>query len=222
MTLRPIVFDMYHGDASREVHGKLEDLVDYDEVYAKGWRAVYHKATEGLEVDPLYHTRKQKALDAGLLWGAYHFMRPGDVGAQVSKFLDVVGVSRQPDTRMILDYEDERLSLWQAIRWCESVRTITGQSPWIYGGGLIKTQVDRGGPPPALAQFPLILAEYSEVAKIPRPWTKFILWQRSGDGIGPGPHNIPGIGVKEDVDWFDGTDDELKAVWLDQPLEATA
>jgi hypothetical protein len=48
-----------------------------------------------------------------------------------------------------------------------------------------------------------------------------VLWQRSGDGIGPGIHDVPGIGRREDIDYFDGTDDELKIAWLGRQPDST-
>jgi len=217
MSIRPIVIDINHADGSREVerHGKkvLEDLIDFKKAYDSGIRGVIHKAAEGEHfIDPLYHSRKQKALDAGLLWGAYFFMRPGDVGNQASHFLTVAQAPKF--VRFVLDYEDEKLGLWQAERWLEIIHTVTGQRPWLYGGGVLKEQLAREHRP-ALAQYPLWLAEYGEVEKIPQPWTKPVLWQRSGDGIGPGMHDVPGVGRKMDIDYFDGTDEELKAAWND-------
>lgn len=223
MTLRPVVFDMYHGDASEERGGKLVDLADFTKAYAAGYRGVIHKATEGNSfIDPLYKTRRAKAIGAGLLWGAYHFMRPGDVGDQVSFFLQVVGPSASaPPTRYVLDYEDDKLALWQAERWMELIAIATRQRPWLYGGGVLKTQLARTERP-SLAQYPLVLAEYAQDETLPRPWTSFVLWQRSGDGLGPSPHQIPGIGVKEDIDWFDGTDGELAITWMDTGAGAIA
>jgi lysozyme len=210
MAIRPIVVDINHQDGSSD--GK--DLVDFEAVYSAGFRGVLHKATEGESfIDPLYKTRKPKALAAGLLWGAYHFCRPGDVGNQVSHFLSVA--TANDGTRYVLDYEDDKLGLWQAERWLELVHTVTGQRPWLYGGGVLKEQLARRHTL-SLAQYPLWLAEYGPVAKVPEPWKNYVLWQRSGDGIGPGIHDIPGIGRKQDIDYFDGTDEELKAAWLDK------
>jgi GH25 family lysozyme M1 (1,4-beta-N-acetylmuramidase) len=70
-------------------------------------------------------------------------------------------------------------------------------------------------------QYPLWLAEYGEVEKIPLPWHKVVLWQRSGDGIGPGMHDVPGVGRKQDINYFDGTDEELKTAWNDLGPGAT-
>jgi hypothetical protein len=149
-----------------------------------------------------------------MLWAGYHFMRPGDVGDQVSFFLNHA-LSKDPfdQTRFMLDYEDDKLGLWQGERWLELVHIATRVLPWMYGGGVLKDQLARRHTP-SLSQYPLVLAEYGEVAKVPPPWKSFFLWQRSGDGAGPGVHDIPGIGVKQDIDYFDGTDEELKLAWL--------
>jgi lysozyme len=217
MTLRPLVVDINHADGSLEENGKHVDLIDFAKVRAAGFLGVIHKATEGEHfVDPLYAERRPKALAAGLLWGAYHFMRPGDVGNQISKFLTVVQHPRSSVefTRFALDYEDEKCALGQAERWLDLVHTVTTQVPWLYGGGVLKEQIGRIHRQ-TLGQYPLWLSEYGPVAKVPLPWNKFVLWQRSGDGEGPGIHDVPGIGRKQDINYFDGTDEELKAAWLD-------
>ena len=219
MTIRPIVIDINHADGSREVerHGKIvhEDLIDFKKAYDSGIRAIIHKATEGEHfIDPLYAERKPKAIAAGLLWAGYHFMRPGDVGNQASHFLTVAQAPKF--VRFALDYEDDKLGLWQAERWLEIIHTVTNQRAWLYGGGVLKEQLARRHSP-SLVQYPLWLAEYGEVEKIPAPWKKedVVLWQRSGDGIGPGIHDVPGVGRKQDINYFDGTDEELKEAWND-------
>jgi lysozyme len=217
MANRPLVFDMNHADASSTVRGKVVDHADFAKAKAAGFRGVIHKATEGTTfADPLYKSRRTKAIAAGLRWGAYHFMRPGDVGDQVTAFLKAVGpYSTAPATRYALDYEDARCGLWQAEQWLNLVHLATKQRPWLYGGDVIKEQIIRS-PIPSLIQYPLWLAQYGPHDIIPAPWKTCVLWQRSGDGIGPGPHNVPGIGLKEDINWFDGTDEQLGLAWLDR------
>ena len=215
MAIRPLVVDINHADGSREENGKHVDLIDFAKVRAAGFLGVIHKASEGEHfVDPLYAERKPKAISAGLHWGAYHLMRPGDVGNQVSSFLGVVRDPRSSVefTRYALDYEDERLGLWQAQNWMDLVYSVTGQTPWLYGGGVLKDQLKIGAIP-ALTRYPLWLAEYGPVAKLPHGWDNYVLWQRSGDGVGPGIHDIPGIGRKQDINYFAGSDDDLRKVW---------
>jgi len=210
--IRALVVDINHADGSREENGTHIDLIDFHKVRAAGYLGVIHKATEGEHfVDPLYAERKPKALAAGLWWGAYHFMRPGDVGNQVSTFLKAVRPSPQ-FTRYVLDYEDDRLGLWQAQKWLDLVRAVTHQTPWLYGGGVLKDQLKEHHIP-GLSQYPLWLSEYGSVARLPIGWSKYVLWQRSGDGEGPGVHDVPGIGIKQDINYFEGTDEQLREVW---------
>jgi lysozyme len=220
--INPKVVDLYHGD----------DLVYTDEehdfalAYAAGIRGIIHKATEGAnEVDQRYNDRKMAARKAGMLWGAYHFMRPGDPIAQAHHFVTVVNLAVGPlgQTRLVLDHEAEGVGMGQALQWLNAVRSITKQTPWLYSGFLIKEQEARQYMP-AFAEFPLWLAQYPKhdtVAKVPRPWQKCVLWQFTGDGVGPEPHSVAGIAHKNcDISSFDGTDEELRAAWLGQELVA--
>ncbi len=230
MALRPVVVDINHADASHEVHGKIVDTVDFEAAYKWGIRGVMLKATEGEHFrDPLYTSRRTRAIKAGMLVGAYHYERPGDVGNQVSVFLQAVGHQsdavyvvpplpspglRAPNfVRLALDFEDKKLGLWQAEQFLDIIHTVTQQYGWLYSGFLVRELLQKRGSGVGLEHYPLWLAEYSTVAKVPKLWKNYVLWQRSGDGEGPGPHDIPGIGIKQDVDYFSGTDDELRAAW---------
>ena len=59
-----VVIDISHHNANP----------DFSRAAADGIVGVIHKATQGLTfTDSAYLTSRKKALDAGLLWGAYHF-----------------------------------------------------------------------------------------------------------------------------------------------------
>lgn len=212
MKINPKVVDLYHGDDLEYTDAEH----DFRAVYEAGIRGIIHKATEGPHmVDSRYHEREKAARAAGLLWGAYHFMRPGDPVQQVSHFLDQVHWSKSADehTQFVLDHEDAGVPMWAALRWLQVVRQITGQTPWLYSGFLIRQQQDNRHMP-AFGEFPLWLAEYGPEPKCPSPWSTCVLWQFTGDGQGPLPHTIPGIAHKNcDISSFAGTDEELRAVW---------
>lgn len=227
MAPRPVAFDINHNDACKNGH----DVADFKKAYAAGYRAVVLKCTQGASfVDPFYVARVARARAAGFLVGAYHYQERGDAGGQVSFFLAHVakalgGALYTPPTnpddekrfvRLVLDFEADGLGLWQCESFLDVMHIATQQAGWLYGGGLLKDLLQKRGSGAELAQYPLWLAEYSTVARVPRMWKNYVLWQRSGDGQGPGPHDIPGIGVKQDVDYFDGTDQELKAAWYGQ------
>src|SRR5262245_2377 len=79
------------------------------EAKADGVIGVIHKVTESTNyVDPTYNGNKEAAKAAGLLWGAYHFLRPGDMKAQAQYFISKIG---EPIDLYAADHEDAGVSL---------------------------------------------------------------------------------------------------------------
>jgi lysozyme len=65
--------------------------VDLVQAQAAGTVRVIHKATQGTTfVDPMYQTNRDKAKQAGLFWGAYHFGEGADGVEQADHFLRTV------------------------------------------------------------------------------------------------------------------------------------
>ena len=65
---------------------------------------LFRKAPQGQTFeDPTHERNRQKAKQAGLLWGAYHFGTGNDGLKQAQHFLDVVG--NDPKTLLVLDFE---------------------------------------------------------------------------------------------------------------------
>ena len=64
----------------------------FDTVRQAGILGVFHKATQGpAYVDPTFAANRTRILDAGLLFGAYHFGTAGDADAQAEHLLSVAG-----------------------------------------------------------------------------------------------------------------------------------
>src|SRR6516164_7925811 len=100
VAINPLVVDLSHHN----------DVADFGKVKAAGIAGIIHKATEAIGfVDNMYAVRRGPAMNAGLLWGAYHFLRPVSIQAQVDFFLKIAA----PDntTLLALDHEDERVLL---------------------------------------------------------------------------------------------------------------
>src|SRR5215831_8627022 len=79
---------------------------DWNAVRNAGIVGIIHKATEGTGyVDDQYSDYRKRALDVGLMWGAYHFANNKNAKDQVDHFLSVTGL----DDNMLyaLDWEDE-------------------------------------------------------------------------------------------------------------------
>jgi GH25 family lysozyme M1 (1,4-beta-N-acetylmuramidase) len=212
MTLiKAMVVDLFHGDA---VH-------DFAAARQWGIRGIIHKASEGHDyVDPAYARRRPDAAAAGLLWGAYHFMRPGDPVAQADHFMDTA--EPDPQTLMAVDHEDPGVPLADVIRFMTTVEARIGRQAVLYSGFLIKEQIAKALPPGAgayLASRRFWLAQYSA-----KPtwtlWQAPWLWQFTGDGNGPKPHSVPGLQNNLDINSFAGTAEDLAAQWAGEPMNA--
>lgn len=204
----PIVVDLYHGDT----------VSSFKLAAAQGIRGVIHKASQGTTVtDELYDVRRDKAKAAGLLWGAYHFATDEDPAAQVKHFLSCAEPDK--DTLVALDYEpngNHTMSFAGALAFLRGIESALGRKAVLYSGNLIKEQSPSDLDAAYLAQHRLWLAEYGPVARLPAAWTKYWLWQFTGDGIGPGPHAIPGIpgaGGALDLNTYAGTLDQFATEW---------
>jgi GH25 family lysozyme M1 (1,4-beta-N-acetylmuramidase) len=202
-----MVVDLYHGDV----------VTSFADAATSGIRGIIHKATQGTRVaDSAYGARRGNAADVGLLWGAYHFATDEDVGAQVGHFL---GVARpDPATLLALDFEphsNHTMRLSQARRFLVMVEQKLGRKAVLYSGNLIKEQLD-GKVDAFFGSHRLWLAQYGPIPKVQRSWKKPWLWQYSADGIGPGPHKVPGIpgaNGQLDLNSYNGTPEQLATEW---------
>ena len=223
MHINPKVVDIYHLNANNAQGG---DGADFHACYAAGFRGIIHKASQGAHLpDRLYAERKAKARAAGLLWGAYHFNSGADVAAQAKYFLE----RAQPDaaTEMCLDWEDNprraggMMNLAQAKEFLDRVDQSIGRTASLYSGNVVKewaphmSDADRE----FFAKHKLWLCQYAgapaltDYNRLPLPWETAWLWQYTGDGVGPLPHNVSGIGRNMDINHYAGGDEELAAQW---------
>lgn len=208
--MTPFVIDISH-------HNTVKD---FGLVKQAGIVGVIHKATQGRAyADPDYASRRFQAQGQGLLWGAYHFNTGDPIKQQVAWFLG----KAQPDdkTLLILDYEDNRLSqmnIEQAVEFLHEVETQTGRKAAIYSGNRIKetigdlSQSERD----YITSHRLWLCQYGPVAHLPAGFKNWWLWQFTGDGVGPQPHNIPGIVAGNggiDINTYQGTAEQLAGEW---------
>lgn len=213
------------------INPRVIDISHYDRIVGNGFKdvrafgivGVIHKASEGTGVvDAPYAARRKDAVAAGLLWGAYHFLRPGHVQEQVDLFLRAA----QPDaqTLLALDYEVNPPSLSDARTFVELVEAKSDRSVVVYSGNTLKEALGNHVDPWWGARR-LWLAQYAAHPVVQVSWKKPWLWQFTGDGSGPTPHQVPGIQIEGglDISSWDGTDDELRAQWagstLPKPVE---
>lgn len=188
--------------------------VDLVQAAADGIAGVIHKATQGTGfTDPAYVANRQKAVDAGLMWGAYHFATGSDAVAQADHFLDVV----RPDdkTLIVLDFEKNEqgtsMTLDGARAFVNRINDKAGRFPGLYGGSYLK-QLLGNNQDPVLAHCWLWLSQYGPTPVVPANWQSFTMWQYTDGNVGPEPHTVKGVGPC-DRDQFNGDMDGLKALW---------
>jgi lysozyme len=222
--ITPRVVDLYHGDVLVSDAHKTDPVADFRALAQAGIWGMIHKATQGLGVtDPAYAKRTANARLAGLLTGAYHFNTGDTISGQINHFFDVADPDSQ--TLMALDFEDNRasqMSLSQAVQFLQLGDEKLGRPLPVYSGNRIKELICHASAEvrATFAKRPFWLCQYGPVAKMTDanghalPWSKPTLWQFTGDGVGSKPHTLPGILTKGiDINSFDGTRDELGAVW---------
>jgi lysozyme len=192
------------------------NTADLAVLQAEGIVAIIHKATEGASVqDAEYRDRRDQARELGLLWGAYHYSSGASVSAQVENLLEHAGVR---ETEVVaLDWESSSegpdMTLAQARRFVEMVKSELGRWPMIYGGRLLREMVGSRRDE-VLANCPLWYSRYRTVPiGIPTStWPDYTLWQCSDGNSGPEPHIVRGVG-RCDRNRFEGTVEELLQQW---------
>lgn len=195
-----------------------QNVRDWKKVAATRIKGVINKVTEGATItDRTCDFRVEPTKEHGLLFGVYHFLRPGSMQAQVVHFLEASEYARKvhPDLLLALDHEDDRVSLDEAKTWMMGVHAATGRWPIIYSGHVLKEQLgDRHDP--FFDGIRLWLAQYSNDPTVPAMFKKYWLWQYTGDGVGQKPHDVDGIdGTGLDINSYDGSAGQLAREWAD-------
>jgi lysozyme len=188
--------------------------VDLRKAARAGIAGVIHKATQGTGfIDPTSATNRAKAVDAGLLWGAYHFGTGSDGLQQAEHFLSTVQPGRQD--LLVLDFEDHpqgsSMTLEEARALVTHLHQATGRPPGFDSGHTIKRLLGTDTDP-VLAQCWFWLAQYGPTPVVPVNWGRWTLWQYTDGAMGPEPHTVPGIG-RCDRDKFNGDETALQAFW---------
>ncbi len=167
------------------------------------------KATEGASrVDPLYKRNWQKAKEAGVVRGAYHFFIPWKDGRlQAEHFVKTVTLN-SGDLPPVLDVEQLGKTGAAQLRkelkeWLAIVEEHYGVKPIIYTNADFYTQHLGSG----FDDYPLWVAHYLQKhqPRISRPWS---FWQHSERG------RVNGITSKVDFNVFNGDSVEFSTLLL--------
>jgi GH25 family lysozyme M1 (1,4-beta-N-acetylmuramidase) len=196
--LKPGFIDLSHHNS---IPSSLQAAAD------AGIVGVIHKCTEGTtHVDDKADARWYLAKEAGLMWGLYHFVRPGSMEAQVDFFLENAAEISDENTLLALDWEDTGVSLDDAVEFMALVEQRTGRAPVLYSGHVLKEALG-GSADPRLSQYRLWLAQYASAPTLPPGWDQYWGWQYTDQG------SVPGITPPTDVNAYPGSADGLIASW---------
>src|SRR5205814_7087747 len=123
---------------------------DFVAMANEGIVGVIHEATfPRLERDARYSERQRAALEAGLLWGAYHFADASNPIGQADYFLQTVTAAHPPlrldepgkprsGVLLVVDFERNHygrssMTVAQAVTFVERIKDRTGKYPGLYG-----------------------------------------------------------------------------------------
>lgn len=204
------VVDIYNGDK----------VSSFQKAADNGIWGIIHKATTGKTgQDAAYAKRRNAALAAGLLWGAYHWGTGVDVEGQVDNFLNTA----KPDdnTLVALDFETtpgNQMTLAQARDFLKLINQKLGRKAVLYSANVIKealgNKVDT-----FFGAHRLWLAHYNPKPVCQKSWSKYWLWQYTDKPTNPElqPSSIPGIPGDSkgrlDCNSYDGSKAQLTAEW---------
>lgn len=181
--------------------------VNFSLLKAGGIVAVIHKCTQGLNYhDVAYNFRKQQAIEAGLLWGSYHFGDNSDPVKQADYYLDCAG--KEGMHCLDLEWNRSQMNLSQAKAFIERVESKTGVFPTLYTNTAFLNQYLKGQKDAFFARCPLWVAQYNVSSpNIQASWKDWTLWQYTGNGM------VQGVAGNVDRSYFNGTLDQLKQLF---------
>lgn len=195
------------------------EISDFATIKASGILGIIHKATEGIGyTDPDYLKRRTAALDAGLLWGAYHFADASKVAEQADHFLSFV--DPEPTDLLVLDIEQNyangqpapSMNIPDAETFVREIERQTGRFPGLYSGSYIK-ELLGASENQVLGNCWFWLAQYGATAVVPATWPYWTMWQYTDGQSGPEPHSVNGVVGPCDRDKFNGDIRQLKRLW---------
>lgn len=212
---------------------------DFVAMQKQGIVGIIHEVSYPRAVrDEKYATRQNAAVRAGLLWGAYHFADATDPVRQADFFLNSVAAawraadsSARPDeVLLVLDFEKNghypggTMAVHQAVSFAERIRERTGHYPGIYSGeyrirDVLNNPAVSAGQKQSLRRCWLWVANYHYEPKTVSPWSRWALWQYTGDGVcdlprKSYPKNIANV-PKAERNIFRGSDAALREFWQD-------
>lgn len=182
-----------------------QGAIDPQLLIKAGAKFVILKATEinrlNGPVDPLFLSNKAACEAAGLLVGAYAFIDPFDGVPQADLLIATAG-----NVVMVADLEAGGVTLGEIETFCTEFESKIGHPPLLYTADYVLDNI-QGHASQILSHCPLWLAQVgARQPFVPKPWTNWTIWQAGYQNIGARTF---------DVDYFNGSLDDLKRFWMD-------
>ncbi len=161
--------------------------IDWKQVSTAGAKFVIIKASENMSADGYYKTNHDDAKAAGLLVGAYHFMRiSASAKAQAKAFLDTAKLDAGDllpalDVEVVPPAAGKKAFVDKIQAWLDIVSAkVGGKKPFIYTS---KGMWDALSTDKKFAKYPLWVANYKvQKPKLPACWNEYVIWQYAEDG----------------------------------------
>ncbi len=214
-----------------------ENLVSFEAMRRAGIDGVIHEAVyPPSTVDEKYVARQNAAVKAGVLWGAYCFGNNTDGKRQADVFLSAVsaawarasGPSKGAGVLLVLDaernthYPGGSMTIREVARFVDRVQERTGRYPGIYSnenwiktlfhGPTVDAEADR-----MLTKCWLWIANYHYPPAYTLPWSRWSMWQYTGDGTCELPRTSYPTGVagmsKMERTMFNGSRGGIAGWW---------
>ena len=215
-----------------------EGRPNFAQMKGEGVIAAIHEATyPSFTQDSEYGSRQNAAARAGLLWGAYHFGNADDPVRQADHLLEVVGShwrraeTRPPGVLLVLDFEENNhypggtMRVEQAVAFIKRIQQKTGKYPGLYSNEnrikqvLNSPKVDSESKQ-VLQKCWLWIANYHYKPESTGPWSKWHLWQYTGDGICDLPRKSYPVNLanlrKVERNIFEGSAGALRDFWQER------
>ena len=183
------------------------------------------------QIDAQFVVRTEEAIKLGFLPGAYAFNTGETAQAQATRFAGVT----KPFAKLLraLDFETYpqggNMSFDASLEFMDRTDQTFGVATWMYSGNRLKELVIHATDAQRdfLDKHPLWGCEYGSKWRnvdvnghtLPSPMQ---LWQFTDGQVGPQPHTFSGLEPHADISIFQGTREQLEAIWYGAPLVAPA
>lgn len=177
-----------------DTYGGDDRPIDWARVLASGISFAIIKASDGYTTDEAFMSDREAIHEAGLSFGAYHFLRPSkDPNLQAAHLLNALaadGAGLLPtDFPVCVDVELNEGKTREGVCACvrtfvNAVRGATGRALILYTSpGFAEEFLDA-----SFGDLHLWVSHYTSAAQptIPAGWSNYLLWQFAAGEGGPG------------------------------------